>query len=224
MSGNVLHLDPLFRGHAAALGMLVPKDQVLPLDAMFENMRRFTDVRRHEARLAILEASDRAIHVEWRSKRKHFPDAVKGFSDALKLLSEHAKVLQPLIVPALDDVIALAADDGHPLHMRLSESALSLGYSRNEADWFFNELGAIEYRPVNLVCANGFEDFVALLSSISLGEAGLLLAGFARFTGDPGNDERLEKLIIRLREKDVTPSIFLALTIVITAHAVATLE
>lgn len=223
MGDDALHLDPSFRERAAGIGTLVPKDQIFPLDAMFEPWRRFTDFRRREW-FAIREASDRSIAVEWRSNREHFPDAVKGFSDALKMLSEHAKLLQPVIVPALDDVIALGADDGHPLHMRLSESALSLGYSRDEADWFFSELRRIEYRPVRFVCANGVEDLTVLLSSMSLGEAGVLLAGFARFTGDPSNDDRLAKLIIRLREKDVTASIFLALTIIITAHAVATLE
>lgn len=102
------------------------------------------------------------------------------------------------------------------------ERALSLGFTREEASWLFKELAAIQYRPVQLVCADGFEDLAALLAGISVGEGGLLLAGFARFTEDPEVDKRLEKIIIRLREAGVTASVFVVIVILITAHAVAT--
>lgn len=90
------------------------------------------------------------------------------------------------------------------------------------ARWSFEELALIAYRPVHIVCADGFEDFLALLDGISIGEAGLTLAGFVRFTGGPDTDRRLEKLIIRLRTAGVTASVFLALVIILTAHLVAT--
>jgi hypothetical protein len=102
----------------------------------------------------------------------------------------------------------------------LLEAAMSLGFSSEEAGWLLDELKAINYRPVRLVCSGGFEDLVTMLSGVSVGEGGLLLAGFLRFTGDPYTDERLQKLIIRLREHGVTANIFLVLTIVLVAHAV----
>jgi hypothetical protein len=145
-----------------------------------------------------------------------------GFSAAITQLSEHARALRPLIAPELDEVMALAAEKGHPLRGMIHETALSAGFSAEEADWVLGELEAAEYRPVQLVCGNGFEDLMTLLSGISVGESGLLVAGFPRFTGDPDLDERLEKIVVRLREKGVTASLFLALAIVLSAHAVAT--
>lgn len=216
-----LVLDAPFSERAAALGALVPKEAVRPLDEMFEHMQHFTPIRRREMRIARLDKADRDVPAEWRSNRERVPTAVSGFCVAMKILSEHANTLQPLITPALDDVVALAADDGHPLRQMLHEVALSLGFSSEEAGWLFDELKAIHYRPVKLVCKGGFEDLVTLLSGVSMGEGGLLLAGFLRLTGDPDVDERLEKLVIRLRENGVTASIFMALTIILVAHAVA---
>lgn len=70
------------------------------------------------------------------------------------------------------------------------DRAVSLGFSAEEAGWLFKELEAIKYRPVQLLCADGFEDLDALLSGISVGEGGLLLAGFARFTDNRDHGSR----------------------------------
>ena len=216
-----LAAEPEFRERAAALAASAPRGQVAPLDGMFEHFRRFTAVRSREALLARLRKAERSSAAAWAANRARVPDAVKGFSEALKTLSEQASSLQGLISPALDEVMGLAADGGHPLRTMLHETALSLGFSNDEAEWLFAELKAIGFRPVELVCANGFDDFEILLACISAGENGLLLAGFPRFTGDPETDERLENLVIRLLDKGVTASIFLALTIFLTAYAVA---
>jgi len=48
-----------------------------------------------------------------------------------------------------------------------------------------------------------------------------LLAGFVRFTGDPKFADRLERLVMRLRENGVTANIFLALAIVLVANVVS---
>jgi len=223
MSYNVSSLadDTSFQERAAALGAQISRDQVRPLEEMLENLRLFTAVRRREVRIARLAQAERESAAEWRANSERLPEAMAGFSSALRQLSEHARSLQPLIAPALDKVIVLTADEEHPLRRMIHETALSAGFSSEEADWLFGELKAADYQPVRLVCANGFEDLMTLLSCISVGESGLLVAGFARFTGDSDLDARLEKLVIRLREKGVTASLFLALAIVLSAHAVA---
>jgi hypothetical protein len=213
--------DPAFRERAAALTASASRVQASPLDETFEPMRRFTAVRRREASIALLAEAKPARADEWKSNPEALADAAKGFSEALSRLSGQVAALRPLISPELDEVMRLAADSGHPLRALLRESALSLGFSSEEAGWLFAELDAIGFRPVKLVCAGGSDDLEALLSCISAGENGLLQAGFPRFTGDPDVDERLANIVIRLRDQGVTASLFLVLTIVVAAYAVA---
>lgn len=213
--------DAHFRERAARLSALVPKN-VRPLDEMFQHLRDFTSVRRREVRVARLEKAERSGAAQWRSHREMVSKAVGAVSTAVKMLSEHASALRPLITPALDDLIVLAVADRHPLRKTLHEIALSLGFAADEVAWLFHEFKSIDYKLVQFVCVEGFEDLEALLTGISIGEGGLLLAGFVRFTGDEETDQRLERIIIRLRERGVTASLFLALVIIITAHLVAT--
>lgn len=214
--------DPAFRERAAALAAAAPDGPVPALDAMLEGFRRFAAGRRREARVALLAKAEHASAEEWRVSRDRLGDAVQGFTAGLAALAELAATLRPLLTPALDDVLGLAADERHPLRTTLRETALSLGFSGEEAGWLFTELGAVGFRPVALLGAGGFEDLETLLACISAGESGLLLAGFARLTGDPEVDERLEKVVVRLREKGLTASFFLVLAVVLAAHAVAT--
>jgi hypothetical protein len=216
-----LHIDASFCERASLIASSLPKEPAPPLEEMFAHMQQFTTVRRREVRIARLQNADRDVPDEWRSTRERLPQAVEGFCEAVKILSEHATRLQSVITPELDDVIALAADEGHPLRSMLREAAVSLGFSNEEAGWLLDELKVIKYRPVKLICNDSFDDLMTLLSGVSVGEGGLLLAGFMRFTGDPYVDERLENLIIRVREQGVTANIFLVLTIVLVAHAVA---
>jgi hypothetical protein len=213
--------DPVFNKHASAMRAAIPKGPVQSLDGVFEHVQRFAAVRRREVRVSLLQEAGRAGASDWQSHRERVPDAVGALGTAMKTLSDHAHGFKSLISPKLDEVIALASAENHPLHQMILDRAVSLGFTREEAGWLFSELEAIKYRPVQLLCADGFDDLAALIASISVGEGGLLLAGFARFTDDPEIDKRLEKIIIRLREQGVTASIFLVLVIVITAHAVA---
>ena len=213
--------DPVFKKHAKAMSGSVPKGPVQSLDGVFEQVQRFASVRRREVRVSLLQEAGRAGASDWQSHRERVPDAVGAIGAAVKTLSDHAHGFKSLISPQLDDVIALASAEDHPLHRMILDRAVSLGFTREEAGWMFNELAAIKYRPVQLLCADGFEDLAALLAGISVGEGGLLIAGFTRFTDDPETDKRLEKIIIRLREQGVTASVFLVLVIVIAAHAVA---
>lgn len=215
--------DPSFRERASAMCAGSAPSSARPLGDMFEHVRRFAAVRLREVRISLLIEAGRTEADDWQSHRDRVPDAVSAIGAAVKMLSEDAHALRPLITPALDEVIALASDAGHPLHKMLEDKALELGFTRKEAAWLFNELEAIDYRPVQLICASGFEDLAALLAGISVGEGGLLLAGFVRFTGDPDTDQRLEQLVVRLRKRGVTASVFLVLVIVLTANAVARL-
>jgi hypothetical protein len=213
--------DPAFQKHATAMGGAIPAGEVQSLDAAFEQVRRFASVRRREVRISLLREAGRAGASDWQSHRERVPEAVSAIGAAVKILSDRAHACKSLISPQLDDVIALASAADHPLQKMILETGLSLGFTPEELDWLFGELAAIKYRPVQLLCADGFQDLTALLAGISVGEGGLLLAGFVRFTDDPEIDTRLEKIVIRLREQGVTASVFLALVIVITAHAVA---
>jgi hypothetical protein len=194
------------------------------MDSLFEHFQRFAAVRLREARVARLEKAGRVDVEDWRSHRDRIHEAVRSFSAGVRVLGDHAEALRAIISPALDDVIALAADEAHPLRRAIHAAAKSFGFSSEEAGWLFGELGKIGYRPVQLLCANGYEDLAALLAGTSTGERGLLMAGFVRFTEDPATDERLRALVIRLREKGVTASIFLALAVILTAHFVASHE
>lgn len=213
--------DPAFRERTAALPASATRIQASPLGAAFESMRRFTTVRRREANVALLTKAKPDRTGEWKPDPEALAEAAKGLSEALSLLSSQAAALRPLLSPELDEVIGLAADGGHPLRALLHESALSLGFSSEEAGWLFAELDAIGFRPMKLVCADGSDGLETLLSCISAGENGLLQAGFPRFIGEPEVDERLASLIIRLRDQGVTASLFLVLTIVVAANAVA---
>lgn len=214
--------DDQFRTRAARVHEPQRVRGVRALDWMYDRLERFTSVRRREARLALLERSGRESAEDWRSHHRQLPEALAAFGDTVTLLAEHARELRPLITPALDDVIALAADEEHPLRKTLHEVAISLGFSGEETKWLFGELEALGYRPTGVLCGDGFEDLVTLLDGISVGQNGILAAGFARFTGDPSTDERLEKLVVRLRNRGATASIFLVIVIVVTAHLVAT--
>ena len=193
---------------------------VQSLDPMFEQVQRFASVRRREVRVALLQEAGRDAD-DWKSHRDRVPDAVSAFNQAIKMLSDHAESLRSTITPQLDDTIAFTASEDHPLRKLIVEKSITMGFTREEADWMFKELAAIKYRPVQLLCADGFDDLTALLAGISVGEGGLLLAGFPRFTQDPDVDKRLEKIIIRFREHGVTASVFLVIVIVIAAHSVA---
>lgn len=217
---KALTADAAFTKQAAALRASVPAGAVRPLDGLFDEMQRFTSIRRREVRVALLDQAGRSS-AAWQAHRAAVPNAVAGFGAALATLSEQAHALQPLITPALDDVIALVGEKGHPLRAMLNEAGASLGFSSEETDWLLEELQRIEYRPVRLVCADGFKDLETLLSGISVGENGLLVAGFVRFTGDEETDARLEAIVIRLREARVTASMFLIVAIVLIAQAVA---
>jgi len=213
--------DPVFQAHASAIRRSIAAGDVRALDDVFEHVQRFAHVRQREVRVARLKEAGRAVASDWQSHRERVPDAVAAFGKAVKMLSDHTHALRPFISPLLDSVIALASAENHPLHTLILERAISMGFTHAEAGWLFKELAAIDYRPMRLLCADGVEDLSALLAGTSVGEGGLLLAGFARFTGDPDVDKRLEKVIIRLREQGVTTSIFLVLVIVIAAHAAA---
>lgn len=219
-----LAADASFRERAIALGVSVTKDGVQPLDDLLQPLQRFATARRHEVRVARLKQAQRTSAAEWRLPAERMAEAIRGFSAGVKALATAANELRPLITPALDDAIALAADESHPLSRLLHEAAVSLGFSTAEVGWLFGELEAIAYRPVHIVCAGGFEDLLALLAAASAGEIGLTVAGFVRFTGDPALDRRLEGLVVRLRKAGVTASVFLALVIILTAHFAATLQ
>lgn len=211
--------DAAFRQRAGTVDG-IPAGAVQPLDAMLGHLRRFGTARRREVRLAQLKSASRAGAAKWQAYRSSLGDAIAGFQAGLAALTEQAVTLRPLITPALDGVIALAADDEHPLRIAIHETARSFGVSDDEIEWAFGELAGIDFQPVRLVCADGFEDLRALLDSLSCGELGLLQAGFARFTGATEIDQRIERLIGRLRAQDVTASLLLALIIVVTAHFV----
>jgi hypothetical protein len=210
-----------FGKHAAPLRGKVPQPKSLRLDQIFEHFQRFAAVRRREARLAILQEGGRLKGESSQGLRHRVPDGMTAFGGAMRRLAEHAHELRPLITPALDDVIALAADASHPLRRLLHDSALALGFSSKEAAWLFKELDAVKFRPVHLICAGGFEDLEALLAGISVGGVGPLHAGFVRFTGDSAADARLTEVVVRLRDHGVTANVFLALAILLVAHAVA---
>lgn len=219
-----LTADAAFCQSALALWATLPatpQPVAQPLDELFSQIQYFARIRRREARLARLEKANRAIIAEWRSNRQYIPAAIHAFNTALLLLAEQASVLQPLLTPALDNVIALAATESHPLRQLLQLNAIALGFTLEEVEWLFGELNAIKYRPVALVCADDFDNLRALIAGVSVGETGLLLAGFARFTGKAAIDERLTKVILRLRERGATASIFLVLLIIFVAHLVA---
>lgn len=218
---NQLAADASFRERAGALSAAVPSSGVHPLDDALLHMRKFGTARRHEERVARLVNADRSSATEWRLRDDRLVEAIGAFSAGVKSLRAATLELRPLITPALDDVIALAADEAHPLSQVLHATAISLGFTTAEVGWLFEELKNIDYRPVHVVCTDGFEDLLALLDGTSQGEIGLLIAGFGRFTGDPAIDERLEKLIVRLRRSNVTANIYLALVIIQTAHFVA---
>jgi hypothetical protein len=213
-----------FRERAAGLAGMVPVRAVRSFDEVLGHMQRFAAVRRREVRIARLEQANRAGAAEWRSHRDLLPEGITAFRSFVLDLSEMAKALQPLINPSLDRVICLVVERNHPLRTTLQEAGKALGFGTDEVDWMFEQLAAIDYQPVQIVCADGFADLLALLESASSGELGLLLAGFPRFTGDVPIDQRVEKLVIRLSKAKATPSIFMALVIVLTAHFVATLH
>lgn len=206
-----------FRSQAAAAGTRTPDDPLRPFEAMFEPVRSFTAARRR----AVLRAGLIPVDGDAAQAGDDASAALGGLAGAVRHLAAQAAALQPLITPALDDVLALAADEGHPLRAVLAHGARAFGFSSQEMGWLFDELAAVGFRPVGLVCAGGFEDLEALLAGISVGESGPVVAGFARFTGDPATDERLGKLVLRLGEKGVTASLFLALVIVLAAQIVA---
>jgi hypothetical protein len=208
-----------FRDQAAALGTRTPHDPLRPFEAMFEPLRSYTAARRRAVQCAHQDQANEAGAGQ--PAAEGLAGALPGFADAVRVLAAQAESLRPLITPAFDDVLALAADERHPLRALLSQGSRAFGFSSQEAGWLFDELAAVQFRPVALVCADGFEDLQALLAAISVGESGLLVAGFVRFTGDPATDERLEKLVLRLRDRSVTPSLFLALMIVLAAQTVA---
>lgn len=213
--------DGFFRDQAAALGTRTPHDPLRSFEAMFEPLRSYTAARRRAVQCAHQDQAEEDGAGEPAAEGLSGALPLSGFADAVRVLAAQAETLRPLITPALDDVLALAADERHPLRALLSQGSRAFGFSSQEAGWLFDELEAVQFRPVALVCADGFEDLQALLAAISVGESGLLVAGFVRFTGDPATDERLEKLVLRLRDRGVTPSLFLALMIVLAAQAVA---
>ncbi|WP_437801250.1 hypothetical protein [Sorangium sp. So ce693] len=217
-----LDSDPVFCERVVALDATVPRDNLRPLDGMIGHMERFAAVRRCEVHAARFDGASGDEAVSWRSQRDALPQGIAALIAAIGELSALARMLRPIVTPALDDIIALAADRDHPLRDVLYELGRTLGFADLEIDWVFKELASIDWRPVHLVCADGFDDLLALLEAVSVGELGLLVAGFVRRTGDPQIDERVEKLIIRLRSVNVTASIFLPLVIVATAHVVAT--
>lgn len=216
-----LAADAAFRERAGAVGASLP-GEVPPLEAMLAHMRRFSTARRREVRVNRLKSASRAGAAKWQSFRAGLPEAIAAFNAGVQALSELAQTLRPLINPALDNVMALAADEDHPLHRALHQTGKSFGLADDEIEWALDELAAIDYKPVHLVCTDGFEDIVALLNGVSAGELGLLLAGFIRFTGDIETDARLQKIVARLRSAGVTASVLLVLFIVATAHFVAT--
>jgi len=210
-----------FRDRAQPLGVVFT-GEVRPLDGMLNDLRRFGTARRREVRVARLTTANRFGAAKWQTHRDGLAEAIRAFVAGVHALADLAQTLRPLINLGLDDVIALAADEDHPLSQALRETGKSAGLSDDEIEWLFEELSVIDYRPIRLVCADGFEDLIALLDGVSGGELGLLVAGFLRFTGDPETDRRIEKLVIRLRSAGVTASILLALVIVASAHFVAT--
>ncbi len=209
--------DTFFRDQAAALGTRAPQDALRPFEPMLEPLRKLSATRRR----AIYAPEQTAETGAGGTAAAGPGGALPGFADAVWVLAAQADILRPLITPALDDVLCLAADERHPLRTVLSHGARAFGFSSQETAWLFDELDGIRFRPVSLVCAGGFEDLQALLAGISVGEAGLLAAGFVRLTGDPVTDERLEKLVRRLSDKGVTASLFLVLVIVVAAQIVA---
>lgn len=216
-----LSADAAFRKRASAMRAAAPAGKLQPIDDIFEHLQRFAAIRRREVRVALLTEAGRTDEDKWHSYRDSIPDAISSMNAAVKRLSTSAEALKSLISPQLDDVLALAAKETHPLYKMLQERAVALGFTQKEAAWLLGELQSIKYQAVQRVCADGFDDFTALLAGISIGEAGLLVAGFVRFTGDPAIDKRIESIVIRLREQGVTASIFIAVVIVWVAHVVA---
>jgi hypothetical protein len=220
-SFDKLAANASFRKLASAMRSAVPTGKLQPIDGIFEHIQRFMSIRRHEVRVMLLTEAGRADEDKWQSYRDRIPDAINSMNTAVKLLSANAQALKPLISSQLDDVLALAAKETHPLHTMLRERFIALGLSQKEADWLHGELQSIKYQIVQYVCADGIDDLLALLAGISVGEAGLSVAGFVRFTGDPKTDERIESVVIRLREQSITANILLVLIIVWIAHTVA---
>lgn len=216
-----LSADAAFRKRASAMRAAAPAGKLQPIDDIFEHLQRFAAIRRREVRVLLLTEAGRADEDKWQSYRERIPDAISSMNAAVKLLSANAQALKPLISPQLDEVLALAAKENHPLYKMLQERAVALGFTQKETAWLLGELQSMKYQAVQRVCADGFDDLTALLAGISIGEAGLLMAGFVRFTGDPGIDKRIESIVIRLREQGVTASIFIAVVIVWVAHVVA---
>lgn len=216
-----LAADSSFRKRASAMRSAVPAVNLRPIDDIFEHLQRFIAIRRREVRVSLLTEAGRADEDKWQSYRDRIPDAISSMNTAVKRLAENAQALKPLISPLLDEVLALAAKETHPLYIMLREKFIALGLSQKEADWLLGELQPIKYQIVQHVCTGGIDDLLALLAGISVGEAGLLVGGFVRFTGDPQTDERIESIVIRLREQGVTANIFLAVIVVWIAHSVA---
>lgn len=118
--------DPVFQKHATAMREMIPTGQVQPLDAVFEQVQRFASVRRREVRVSLLQEAGRANASDWQSHRERVPDAVSAIGAAVKMLSAHAHAFKSLISPQLDEVIALASAEDHPLHKNdLGEGALT---------------------------------------------------------------------------------------------------
>jgi hypothetical protein len=219
-----LQADAAFLERTRPLRNVAPKEQPAALDAFVSSMMRFAGVRRREARIARLERADRLEATGWRSNRDQVPEAIAGFGDAVRSLEQRVEALRPMFRSELDEVIGLAADETHALRQFIRSAALTIGFSGDEAEWLFSELKGIQFRPLQLLPGDPADDLLTLLNSLSAGENGLLFAGFPRLTGDTDNDARLEKIIVRLRDKGVTASVFLAIAIVLTAHAAATLK
>jgi hypothetical protein len=212
--------DLLFRERVTALIGSTAGDGSSSLDEVLANLRIFITVRRREVRVARLRKAERIEAAEWRTDGTRFAGAIGAFAAAITGLSKAAKSVQPLITPALDNVLVLAADVQHPLRQTLHQSLSGVGIADDEIAWLFGELSKVNFRPVNLVCTDGFDDLLVMIEAVSVGEAGLLAAGFPRLTGDPGIDERVKNLVLRLRRAGLTANFFLGLVIVIAAHLV----
>ncbi len=198
--------------------------QPAALDAFVNPMMRFAAARRREARIARLERAERLEASGWRSHREQVPQAIAGFADAMRALERQVDALRPIVRAELDDVIGLAADETHALRQFIRSTALTIGFSGDETEWFFGEMKGVQFRPMALLPGDPADDLLTLLASLSAGENGLLFAGFPRLTGDADNDAKLEKIVVRLRDKGVTASVFFAIAIVLTAHVVGSLD
>lgn len=205
--------DPAFRKNAQALRGNAKAPDIEPV---LDHFKTFAGVRRREARIALLQGAERIDASDWSGDRQRLPQALAGFAEVVNRLSRETEALRPVIGKDLDSVLTLAAGEKHPLRDVIRETSVSMGFSAEEVEWQLKELEAVQFSIADLLDA---DDLQTILSSVSLGENGLLMAGFVRFTGDEKNDERLERIIIRLREKGVTASIFLVFVVVLTAYA-----